>query len=332
MALVRATAPTMTVNLPDLDLRLLRAFIVVAEELHFSRAAERLGIAQPPLSQQIRRLEDKVGCALFVRGTRKVHLTEAGRSLLTTAYRIFEQLGHGLEATRRAGRGETGRLRVAFPTSLTLTILPQIIRSYQNTYPAVDLELQEMPTAPQLEALRAGTIDVGFLREPTKDPDLDFETIFVEQFVAVLPKDHALARSRKFNVRDMAGENFIFFPRAIGSEAHDHMLDICREAGFEPRIVKRASEWQTIAALVEAGLGVSIAPACIMRVHLDNVTYRALPDRAHQTAVVMGRRADSSDPATRRFFEIAHEVSAQNNAQPKPAMHGKSKQPRKRRI
>lgn len=152
----------MSIKNPELDLRLLRSFVVVAEELHFTRAAERLGIAQPPLSQQIRRIEDKVGYALFLRGTRRVELTRAGRSLLVTARRLFDQASFGIEAARRAGRGEIGRLRIGFPTSIALTILPTIIRSYRSNYPDVDLELRELATTPQYEALEAGSIDIGF--------------------------------------------------------------------------------------------------------------------------------------------------------------------------
>lgn len=299
----------MGVGLPDLDLRLLRSFIVVAEELHFGRAAERLGIAQPPLSQQIKRLEDKIGCNLFVRRSRRVHLSEAGKSLLGTSYRIFEQLGIGLEATRRAGRGETGRLRVAFPASLTLTIIPKIIRQYRSKFPDAELELLEMPTTPQIDALHAGTIDIGFLRDPPADEKLKFETVFEEQFVAVLPRTHRLAERRRLELGHLAAEDFIFFPRAIGGNFHDRAISYCRSSGFEPRIVQRAGEWQTIAALVEAGLGVSIAPACITRVNLDGVVYRPFARQQLVTSVVMGRRSDSEEPSTLRFMEVAHAVA-----------------------
>lgn len=308
----------MGIGLPDLDLRLLRSFIVVAEELHFGKAAERLGVAQPPLSQQIRRLEDKVGCPLFLRRTRKVSLTEAGRSLLGTSYRIFEQLGIGLDATRRAGRGETGKLRVAFPASVTLTIIPKIIRQYRNKFPDAHLELLEMPTTPQLEALHAGTIDIGFLRDPARDEKLTLETVFEEQFVAVLPRAHRLAARKRPELKHLAKEDFIFFPRAAGSGFHDRAISYCRSAGFEPRIVERASEWQTIAALVEAGLGVSIAPACIMHVHLEDVVYRHFASADLRTSVVMGRRSDSEEPLTRRFFEVAHQVALTQQPQKAP--------------
>lgn len=305
----RSTFAAMGVTLPDLDLRLLRSFIVVAEELHFGRAADRLGIAQPPLSQQIKRLEDKVGCDLFFRRSRKVSLTEAGKSLLGTSYRIFEQLGLGLDATRRAGRGETGKLRVAFPASVALTIIPKIIREYCSKFPDARLELLEMPTTPQIEALHAGTIDIGFLRDPHPDDALVFETVFEEQFIAVLPRMHPLAGRRRLELKHLAEQNFVFFPRAIGNNFHDRAIAYCRSAGFEPRIVERASEWQTIAALVEAGLGVSIAPACIMRVQLDDVTYRRFAKSDLVTSVVMGRRSDSGEPLIRRFLEVAHDVA-----------------------
>jgi DNA-binding transcriptional LysR family regulator len=296
---------TMGVKNPELDLRLLRSFVVVAEELHFTRAAERLGIAQPPLSQQIRRIEDKVGYALFLRGTRSVELTQAGRSLLVTARRLFDQASFGIEAARRAGRGEIGRLRIGFPTSIALTVLPTIIRSYRVNYPDVDLELRELATTPQHEALEAGSIDIGFLREARSDEAIASETIFTESFVAVLPHDHPLTKKRQISITSLAREKFILFPRSIGPEFHDRITGLCRDAGFEPRVTQEASEWHTIAALVEAGLGISLAPASINRLHLDHVVYKPIAKSSARTAVVMCWRRDGTEPPLDRFLETA---------------------------
>ncbi len=287
----------MDIPLPEIDLRQLRAFVAVAEELHFGRAAARLGIAQPPLSQQIRRLEAKLGHPLFVRGTRRVALTAAGSALLSVARGIFAQLGDGLEAARRAGRGESGRLRVGFPASMALTIMPAVIRRYRDRHPGVELVLRELTTAPQLDALRAGLLDVGFLREPPEEAMLDHAPVLREGFVAVLPADHPLGR--------LAGEPFILFPRALGPAFHDRITGLCRAAGFAPRIAQEAAEWQTVAGLVEAGFGVSIAPACIARIRLDGVAYRPLSPAAAHTIVALAWRRGERDPVTARFVEAA---------------------------
>lgn len=300
----------MNIKIPEIELRLLRSFVVVAEELHFTRAAERLGIAQPPLSQQIRRIEDKVGYALFLRGTRRVELTQAGRSLLVTARRLFDQAAFGIEAARRAGRGEIGRLRIGFPTSIALTILPTIIRSYRSNYPDVDLELRELATTPQHEALEAGSIDIGFLRDARSDDAIASETIFTESFVAVMPHDHPLAGKKQVSVAALAGERFILFPRSIGPEFHDRITGICRDAGFEPRITQEASEWHTIAALVGAGLGIALAPACITRLHLDHVVYKPIGKSSARAAVVMCWRRDGTEPPLERFLENARRFRA----------------------
>jgi DNA-binding transcriptional LysR family regulator len=300
----------MDFKIPELDLRLLRSFVVVAEELHFTRAAERLGIAQPPLSQQIRRIEDKVGYALFARGTRRVELTRAGQSLLVTARRLFEQASFGVEAARRAGRGEVGRLRIGFPTSIALTALPAIIRSYRRDYPDVDLELRELSTTPQYEALEAGSIDIGFLREPRVSEAIASEAIFAEAFVVVLPLDHSLAKQKQVPLSALSGEGFILFPRADGPEFYDHIIQICRDAGFEPRVIQGATQWHTIAALVSAGLGVSLAPASISRLQIDDVVYKPISKLRARTGVVMCWRRDGSEPPRDRFLETVRKFRA----------------------
>jgi DNA-binding transcriptional LysR family regulator len=296
---------SMDLKIPELDLRLLRSFVIVAEELHFTRAAERLGIAQPPLSQQIRRIEDKVGYPLFSRGTRRVELTEAGRSLLVTARRLLDQTSSGIEAARRAGRGEVGRLRIGFPTSIALTALPAIIRSYRNAYPDVDLELRELSTTPQYEALEVGSIDIGFLREPRPSETIASETIFTESFVAVLPLNHPLSQRKQVPLAALASEKFILFPRTAGPEFYDHITQLCRNAGFEPRVTQEASEWHTIVALVSAGFGVSLAPASINRLQVDDVIYKSISRLSARTAVVMCWRRDGSEPPRDRFLETA---------------------------
>ncbi|MEV4898289.1 LysR family transcriptional regulator, partial [Nonomuraea sp. NPDC055795] len=268
---------------PELGLQQLHAFAVLAEERHFGRAAERLGIAQPPLSQQIRRLEAKVGHPLFTRGPGGVALTAAGRELLPAARRALDEIAGGLNAARRTGSGEAGRIRIGFSASLALTVLPGLLRAYRDRYPQVDMEIREMTTAPQVTALHEHVIDIGLLREPPDEPGLATETILTEEFIAVLPAAHPLAAQRVLPIKALADEPFVLLPRSAGPTVHDQILGLCRNAGFEPRLGQQAVEWQTVCALVEAGLGVSLAPASIRRIRLKGVAYRRIEPNSMRT-------------------------------------------------
>ncbi len=294
---------------PELALHQLYAFTVLAEELHFGHAAQRLGIAQPPLSQQIRRLEEKVGHPLFDRASGRVALTPAGRELLPSARRALDEIAEGLETARRVGNGEVGRIRIGFAASLALTILPVLLRAYRDRYPDVETEIHEMTTAPQISALHEQGIDIGLLREPPADPGLVAEPILSEKFVAVLPSGHPLAAERVVPLVALANEPFVLLPRATGPTLHDRILGLCRDAGFEPRIGQPAVEWQTVAALVEAGLGISLAPASIRRVRLGGVAYRAIKPNTARTTVAMCWRRDDRNPLIRRFLDVARRES-----------------------
>ncbi|MBN9541484.1 MAG: LysR family transcriptional regulator [Reyranella sp.] len=302
-------------NLPDIDLRQMRAFAIVAEELHFGRAAERLGIAQPPLSQQIRRLEAKVGCQLFDRGTRRVELTEAGRALLATARRILVEAANGVEQARRVGRGDAGILDVGFPATVALSLLPKVIRAFRQRYPGIELRLSELTTSPQRDALRTGGIDVGFLREPEPDSLLQMETVMLERFIAVLPSTHRLATSRaSISLPALAGEPFILFRRDVGPLFHGRILGLCGQAGFAPRIVQESGEWQTVVSLVRAGLGVSIAPQCVANLRLEGVTYKALTASRVRTSVVMCWHKDNRRTALQRFIDVTRRVTREERS------------------
>ncbi|WP_027341634.1 LysR family transcriptional regulator [Hamadaea tsunoensis] len=285
---------------PELSLPQLYAFAVLAEELHFGRAAARLGIAQPPLSQQIRRLETTVGYPLFARGAAGVALTAAGAELLPVARRVLADLSDGLAAARAVGDGRAGRLRIGFAASLAATILPDLLRRHRERRPGVRLEIREMTTVPQLAALRAGELDVGLVRE-AEAADLAFATVAVEPFVVVLPAGHPLAAHRRLRLDLLAGEPFILFPRDAGPGLHDQIIGACAAAGFAPGIIQYATEWQTVCALVGAGLGVSIAPAGIGRIRLPGVAYRPVEPGDLRTRVAVAWRPDDSNPLVSEF-------------------------------
>ncbi|MFF5159284.1 LysR family transcriptional regulator [Streptomyces sp. NPDC000348] len=295
---------------PELPLPQLHAFAVLAEELHFGRAATRLGIAQPPLSQQIRRLEEKVGHPLFHREPGSVTLTPAGRELLPAVRRALTGLTDGLSAARAAGSGRTGRLRIGFAASLALTVLPGLLRAFRQRFPDVHLDIHEMTTAPQIAALHGRTIDIGLLREPpTGEPEIGLRTVLTEPFVAVLPAAHPLAARRTVELARLADSPFVLLPREAGPLLHDRITALCAEAGFTPRIAQHAVEWQTVCALVETGLGVSLAPASIRRIRLKGVAFRAVaPGTARTRVAVAWRRNDPNPLVANLLATVGREV------------------------
>jgi DNA-binding transcriptional LysR family regulator len=284
------------------DLRQLRYFVAVAEELHFSRAAERLGIAQPPLTQQIQKLERLVGCAVFTRG-RTTALTAAGIVLLEESRRILAQVDSAMESTRRSARGETGRLVLGVPPSVMLSGLPAVIRQFRKRYPAVSFTLREMSTSSIEEAVRAGEVDLGFLRETQPGAPLASETLYAEPLVAVLPKAHRLAARRSVKLQQLSAEPFVFFPRRLGPALHDRITGLCVQAGFAPHIAQEATQWQTVISLVEAGFGVSLAPGCVRKFRWPQVVYRQLPEAT--TTVAACWQEKGLNPTAGAFLKMA---------------------------
>jgi DNA-binding transcriptional LysR family regulator len=304
----------MHINGDGIELRHLRYFAAVAEELHFGRAARRLGMAQPPLSQQIGRLEEMLGCALFTRRPR-VALTPAGEVLLGVARRSLAQVAQGVETTRRAGRGEAGVLTVGFAASVMLAPLPAVIRAFRDRHPGVELRLRELSTSAQVQALADGTIDVGFLREPAPDPEIACEPLVREPFVAVLPPAHPLAGRRGIPLDELAEEPFVHFPREVAPTLHDQVMALCRQAGFSPRVVQVAQEWLTIVGLVEAGLGVSLAPASFRRLRWGGVRYVPLSPRGMLTTIALCRPRGVPSPTVDNFLRVVRETVSSEPAE-----------------
>jgi DNA-binding transcriptional LysR family regulator len=289
---------------PELSLQQLHAFVVLAEELHFSHAAARLGIAQPPLSQQVRRLEERVGHQLFTRAPGGVALTPTGEELLPAARRTLADLADALAAARAVGAGQAGTLRIGFAASLALTVLPGLLSRFRDEFPDVQLHIQEMTTAPQVSALHNRAIDVGLLREPSADAALDFKVVLTEPFVAVLPAGHPLASLRRVPLAQLADAHFVLLPRHVGPGLYDQILGLCAAAGFTPSVAQHAVEWQTVCGLVEAGLGVSLAPESIRRVRLSGVAFRSIDPSAARTRVAAAWRKNDRNPL------IAHLLAA----------------------
>lgn len=288
----------------DIELRHLRYFLAVAETLHFSRAAELLGIAQPPLSQQIKRLEQLVGHRLFDRTTRGVKLTLAGQLLAQRARTTIEKVEDDLAQVRRLGRGEEGTLTVGFSGSVMFAELPAAIENYRRRFPKVELRLRELPTSGQIAALLDGTIDLAFLRDGDPTEGVEMSTLFAERYVAVLPEAHALARKRTIRVRDLQNLPFILFARRLGPLAFDRTVACCERNGFRPNIVQDAPQWPTLVRLVAAGLGVSLAPACVASVAIPGAVYREV-QAGCRTTVDLAMKTGSASALIANFLDIA---------------------------
>jgi DNA-binding transcriptional LysR family regulator len=218
------------------ELRHLRYFVVVAEELNFSRAATRLHMAQPPLSVAIRQLEQELGTELFQRTTREVTLTEAGRVLLDGARRTLAEADRAVVAAKRAGAGELGQLKVAFSWSARFETLPALGRAFSARHPDVQLLTQEMWNADMASALQSGAIDVAISLCPELAPDIADEAVRTEHVVAILAAKHPLAQEEAISLPSLAGDEFVLFPRELAPRLHDVMVGICRHAGFEPKL------------------------------------------------------------------------------------------------
>ncbi|EOG5623493.1 TPA: LysR family transcriptional regulator [Pseudomonas aeruginosa] len=296
-----------------MELRHLRYFIAVAEELHFGRAAERLGISQPPLSQQIQALEEEIGARLFERTNRRVELTDAGRLFLDESRQVLAQVDKAVLLARRAHLGELGELKIGFTSSAPFTsTIPSSIHAFRKAYPDVHLDLQEMSSRQVLKALLEESLQVGVIR-PLALPDaVHWVELFREPLVAVLRADHPLAAGSEDGlvIAALAEEPFVFFPRSYGTGLYDQVIALTRQAGFSPRIAQEASEAMTIIGLVSAGLGVSILPASFRRTRVDGVVYRTLSDPEATTAVWLVRRQNEGSPLALSFIDLVTREAA----------------------
>ncbi len=288
-----------------MELRHLRSFAAVAEHLHFGRAAATLHLAQPALSQQIRRLEELVGYPLFQRTSRSVSLTAAGQALLPRAHRSLRGLVSDLAEVRSIGRGEQGSLHVGFIGSGMLAKLPAVLQRYRTRYPLVQLHLYESFTAHVLAGLSDESLDAGLLRDSDAVDGIEREPLWTEPYIAVLPKSHALAKRKAIRPASLRHESFVFYARSAGATAYDKPLSLCSADGFRPRVVQEASHWLTILQLIAVGFGVSIAPACVRSIAGPGVVCLPLTAVRERSIVELAYRRNESRPLVRQFAEVA---------------------------
>jgi DNA-binding transcriptional LysR family regulator len=292
-----------------LDFRRLYYFVIVAEELHFTRAAERLHIAQPPLSYQIQQLERELGAQLFERTRHHVQLTEAGQVLLDAARRIFGQIDQTVYAVRRVGHGEVGLLTVGFTPSASNSILPILLQKFRQRFPDVQLFLKEMNPDQVVRGLYDQCIDVGLLYLPLDTPNLSTHTVLRESLVVALPAIHTYAMQSQVALRTLAEDHFIVPPRyTLVPGLYSHIMEVCRQASFTPKVVQEAWLMQTIISLVAANMGVALIPSSIQNLHRAGVVYKPLQDVSPVVEIGVVWRRDDTLPALQRFLQIVEEM------------------------
>lgn len=295
-----------------MELRHLRYFLAVAEELHFGRAAEKLHIAQPPLSQQIRQLETELGFQLFYRTKRSVRLTEAGEIFLEETQKIFKQLEEAIEKGKQTSRGEKGQIAIGFVSSAVYKIIPPILRSFRTLVPGVNLELHELTSDRQIEWLREGKLDIGFVRPPFREEEFNVAAIFQESLIVALPESHPLAYCTSVSLFLLAQESFIIFPRPVAPELFDRIISLCQQANFSPKIVQEAIQMQTIVSLVAAEIGVAIVPASIENLQRTGVVYKPLKEQTPQSAIALIHRKKQQSTTVRKFIDIVETIQQQS--------------------
>lgn len=290
-----------------MELRHLRYFVAVAEELHFGRAAARLFIAQPPLSQQIQQLERELGVTLFQRTSRRVQLTPAGEVFLVGVRQTLDDLDAAVQSTQRAARGETGWLGIGFAASATYDLLPAVLHDFREHFPDVALSLMELNAVEQSAALRARSIHVGFARPHTDEADAVVEAVLREPFLVALPAAHPLAGRSELSLAVLAGEPFVSFPEKPLPSYAQVVRVVCEGAGFAPHVVQEVREMQTAISLVAAGLGIALLPASVQHLRRDGVVYCSLPDSAPRTELAVVTRREDASPALQNFLAIVRE-------------------------
>jgi DNA-binding transcriptional LysR family regulator len=290
------------------ELRQLRYFIAVAEEMHFGRAATRLHMTQPPLSQTIQALESELGTSLFSRTSRSVALTPAGIALMPEARRILQQAAALPDLVRRAASGETGRLSLAFVSTADYSVLPPFLRDFRARYPQVQIDLREATTDVQLEDLMQGRIDVGLLIPPLPDRakiELEYATVLTEPLVLAVPEGMPSMQGKPtVDLKTLVDMPLIIFPRRIAPAFHDAILACFHEAGLTPRISQEAIQMQTIVGLVSAGMGIALVPQSVSNLKRAGVEYKALTRNIPFVETGLAWRRDNASPVLHAFLDL----------------------------
>jgi DNA-binding transcriptional LysR family regulator len=294
-----------------MEYRLLRFFVAVAEELHFTRAAARLRVAQPHLSQEIRRLERELGVELLVRTKRSVALTPAGQIFLDRVRTVFEATADAVQATQRASRGEIGRLVVGFVSTAAYGIIPDAFARFRCVYPNVELLLSEHNSDAGLEAVRTGRLDLCLLHPPRSvEPALNVETLWLEPLVVALPQTHELAGLQRVRLERLRPEPWVFWRRELASRLYDEITGACAVAGFEPRVAHWTMRMTTVISLVASGIGVALVPLTAAKLGIGGAIYRHLRPPVVTAPLSLVWRRGQSAPALAPFMAVVRDCVA----------------------
>jgi DNA-binding transcriptional LysR family regulator len=291
-----------------MEFRQLRSFVTLAETLHFRRAAERLSIAQPALSQQIQQLERELGVRLLERTQRRVALTDAGSVFLERSRSILSETSEAVRLARLAAKGEVGHLGVGAVTSALYGVFPEVVRVFRERHRNVHLTLHELPGNEQTRALRAGRIQVSFLRPPVDETDIQVRTIGREPWVVAMPTSHPLSQRERVSLRSLAAESFVSFPRELAPVLYDQLITMCQSAGFSPRIVQEA-QMQTIISLVAAGIGVALVPATLQNLSRAGLVYKRLAGAGLKLDLAVAWRRDDNSALLKSFLDVVREIA-----------------------
>lgn len=288
-----------------MDLRQLRYFIAVAEERNFSRAAVRLRVSQPPLSVQIRSLEQELGVRLLDRGNRGAALTPAGAAFLVEARAVLAAAERAKVAAKETERGEIGTLSIGFVSMAAYGLLPAALKAFRHRHPRVEVRLEEMTTDVQQRELNDGRIDLGLALAPVVDARLEFHALSRESLLVAAPQGHPVLKGGgSIDVKRLAGEDFVASPRELAPGLHDLIQGTCQDAGFTPRIAQWARQMQTVVSLVAGGMGVALVPESLRHMKRTGVTYRPLKGRHGHLTIGALRRAGDERAATANFLQV----------------------------
>jgi DNA-binding transcriptional LysR family regulator len=292
-----------------MELRHLRYFVAVAEELHFAHAAERLHLAQQPLSAQIKRLEENLGVRLFERTTRRVALTPAGAALLPEAREVLEHAERGARSARLAAQGSLGRLTVAYISTSLYNVMPATVRVFRERFPGVEVILREMCSPSLEEAILAGDVQAGFLIPQQRYDGLMMEPLVRERVMVALPAAHPLSNRRHVPLAALAGEAFVNYDRQVAPGVHDAVIALCRSEGFSPRVVQLAASDQAVLGLVAAGVGVALVSECLAGVRRHEVAYREIVSPSAQVEYGFVVQRGDTSPLVSSLLAVAREVA-----------------------
>jgi DNA-binding transcriptional LysR family regulator len=291
-----------------MELRHLRYFVAVAEECHFGRAARRLFISQPPLSRQIRDLEEEIGLQLLERTRTQVRLTAAGRQFLEGARQTLVQAERTVAFAKQAAEGKTGFLSIGYIPTGDLAVIPKVLLPFRKQYPRIELELRSLAVAPQIDELRRERIHLGFLRLPVHAPDLRIEHVHSETLIVALRERHPLARRPRIALARLASEDFLVFPRRLAPAYYDEIISFFRKAGISPKIGHEVESLQTQLALVSAGFGFALLPSSVREIRRRGVVYRELDEPVPRVDMAVATLDRTPSETLQHFLKVLRQV------------------------